>query len=94
MDPSPVLVGFGRWLKGGRMLSVVLKILPLGEKQTEVAAVFERTEHYRPTEPIDICRSSGSKHFVGTTGAVRHYCAPPSPMRLGAPPRILWHLTC
>jgi GNAT superfamily N-acetyltransferase len=23
----------------------------VGEKQTEVAAIFERTEHYRPTEP-------------------------------------------
>jgi hypothetical protein len=25
MDSSPVLVGFGRWLRGGRMLSVVVK---------------------------------------------------------------------
>jgi hypothetical protein len=47
VDSSGVLVGFGRWPKGGRMLSIVVKIMSLGENQTEVAAVFERTEHYR-----------------------------------------------
>ena len=38
MDSPGVLVGFGRWSKGGRMLSIVVKIMPLGENQTEVAA--------------------------------------------------------
>ena len=38
MDSPRVLVGFGRWPKGGRMLSIVVKIMPLGENQTEVAA--------------------------------------------------------
>ena|SRR5690349_5572516 len=31
MDSSPVLAGFGRWLKGGRMLSAVLNMLPPGK---------------------------------------------------------------
>ena len=44
MDSPRVLVGFGRWPKCGWMLSIVVKIMPLGAKQTEVAAVFERTE--------------------------------------------------
>lgn len=47
MDSPGVLVGFGRWPKGCRMLSIVVKIMPLGENQTEIATVFERTEHYR-----------------------------------------------
>jgi hypothetical protein len=31
MDSPRVLVGVGRWPKGGRMLSIVVKIMPLGK---------------------------------------------------------------
>jgi hypothetical protein len=33
MDSPRVLVGFGRWPKGGRMLSIVVKIMPLGKNK-------------------------------------------------------------
>jgi hypothetical protein len=45
MESSPVIVGFCGCLKGRRVLSVVMKILPLVEKQTEVAAVFEPAKY-------------------------------------------------
>jgi hypothetical protein len=54
VDSPRVLVGFGRWPKGGRMLSIVVKIMPFGEKEAEVAAIFERTEHFRTLR----CRES------------------------------------
>src|SRR5437773_12016898 len=37
-----------------------------GEKQAEAAAVFEQTEHYRPTEPhwyLSLPRSSQTSHY-------------------------------
>jgi hypothetical protein len=50
--------GFGvaLWLPPGvhgddAPLEAVIAGSIIGEKQAEVAAVFERTEHYRPTEP-------------------------------------------
>jgi ribosomal protein S18 acetylase RimI-like enzyme len=50
--------GFGvaLWLPPGvhgdnAQLEAVIAGSIVGEKQAEVAAVFERTEHYRPTEP-------------------------------------------
>ena len=47
----------------------------VGEKQTEVAAIFERTEHYRPTEPHWYLSLIGVEHCIGTTDAVRDYCS-------------------
>jgi hypothetical protein len=91
MESTPVLVGFGGCPKGGRVLSGVVKILPLGEKQTEVAAVFQRRNIIgQPSPLISVAhrgRSIASEQRVqcGITAA------PPSPMRLGAPPRAyLW----
>ena len=54
MDSPRVLVGFGRWPKGGRMLSIVVRIMPLGETKPRSPRVFERTEHYRTLR----CRES------------------------------------
>ena len=49
-------LGIAIWLPPGvhgddRVLEAVIAGSIGGEKQAEVAAVFERTEHYRPTEP-------------------------------------------
>jgi ribosomal protein S18 acetylase RimI-like enzyme len=49
-------LGIALWLPPGvhgddGLLEVVIAESIAGEKQAEVGAVFERTEHYRPTEP-------------------------------------------
>ena len=49
-------LGVALWLPPGvhgddEPLEAVIAESMVGEKQAEVAAVFERTEHYRPTEP-------------------------------------------
>jgi ribosomal protein S18 acetylase RimI-like enzyme len=49
-------LGVSLWLPPGvhgddGPLEVVIAESTAGERQAEVAAVFERTEHYRPTEP-------------------------------------------
>jgi GNAT superfamily N-acetyltransferase len=49
-------LGVALWLPPGvhgddGALEAVIAGSMVGEKQAEVAAVFERTEHYRPTEP-------------------------------------------
>jgi GNAT superfamily N-acetyltransferase len=49
-------LGVALWLPPGvhgddGPLEAVITESMVGEKQAEVAAVFERTEHYRPTEP-------------------------------------------
>jgi GNAT superfamily N-acetyltransferase len=49
-------LGIALWLPPGvhgdeAALEVVIAGSIVGEKRAEVAAVFERTEHYRPTEP-------------------------------------------
>jgi len=49
-------LGVALWLPPGIRgedgpLEAVIAESMVGEKQTEVAAIFERTEHYRPTEP-------------------------------------------
>ena len=49
-------LGVALWLPPGghgddATLEAVITESMVGEKQAEVAAVFERTEHYRPTEP-------------------------------------------
>ena len=69
MDSPRVLVSFGRWPKCGWMLSVVVKIMPLGAKQTEVAAVFERTElpsdrYYECNAFLSLLKFSGNRRAV------------------------------
>jgi len=49
-------LGVALWLPPGvhgedRPLEAVIAESIVGEKQTEVAAIFEQTEHYRPAEP-------------------------------------------
>lgn len=49
-------LGVALWLPPGvhgddEPLEAVIAASMVGEKQAEVAAVFEQTEHYRPTEP-------------------------------------------
>jgi hypothetical protein len=73
-------LGIAIWLPPGvhgddRVLEAVIAGSIGGEKQAEVAAVFERTEHYRPTEPHWYLSLIGSKRCIGTTGAVQPCCS-------------------
>ncbi len=87
-------LGVALWLPPGvhgddEPLEAVIAESMVGEKQAEVAAVFERTEHYRPTEPHWYLSLIGSKLCIETTGVVCGIAAaPPSPMRPRAPPSI------
>jgi hypothetical protein len=87
-------IGIAIWLPPGvhgddGPLEAVIAESIAGERQAEVAAVFERTEHYRPTEPhwYFVARRGGS--IESEQGVWRgSTAAPPSPMRPGAPPGI------
>jgi hypothetical protein len=73
-------LGVALWLPPGvhgddGALEAVITESISGEKLGEVSAVFERTEQYRPTDPIGTYRSSASKRCTGTKGVVRHYCS-------------------
>jgi hypothetical protein len=87
-------LGFAIWLPPGvhgddTALEVVIGESIVTEKQAEVAAVFERTEDYRPTEPHLVFVAHRGRSFASEQ---RVWCgttaAPPSPMRPGASPRI------
>src|SRR3984893_8658493 len=67
-------LGVALWLPPGihgdnGPLEAVIAESMVGEKQAEVAAVFERTEHYRPTEPHWYLSLIGSKLCIATRGA-------------------------
>jgi hypothetical protein len=56
-------------------LEAVIAESIVGEKQAEVAAVFERTEHYRPTEPHWYLSLIGVEALHRNKGVVLHYCS-------------------
>ena len=73
-------LGVALWLPPGAhgedgSLEAVIAESIVGEKQTEVAAIFDRTEHYRPIEPHWYLSLIGVEHCIGTTDAVRDYCS-------------------
>ena len=85
--------GVALWLRPGvhsddRTLEAVVGRTIDEEKQADVAAVFERTEHYRPTEPhwyLSLIGNRG-RSFASEQGL---WCGaagtPPSAMRSGTP---------
>jgi hypothetical protein len=77
-----------------RPLEVVIAESIAGERQAEVAAVFERTEHYRPTEPHWYLSLIASKLCIGTRGVVQHSCSTAFANAIGSTsPHIYGHRT-
>ncbi len=74
-------LGVALWLPPGvhgddEPLEAVIAESMVGEKQAEVAAVFERTEHYRPTEPHWYLSLIGVEALHRNNGCgVRHCCS-------------------
>ena len=73
-------LGFAIWLPPGvhgddTALEAVIGESIAAEKQAEVAAVFERTEDYRPTEPHWYLSLIGVEALHRNKGVVRHCCS-------------------
>ena len=69
--------GIAIWLPPGvhgddGALEAIITGSIFGKKQAEVTAVFERTEHYRPTEPHWYLSLIGVEACTGARDPVRH----------------------
>jgi hypothetical protein len=72
-------LGIAIWLPPGvhdddGPLEAVVAATIVGRKRAEVAAIFDQTEHYRPTEPHwYLSLIAPLRPCTGTRGVVRHY---------------------